>query len=193
MRVLVQTVDTGMGDESEFLAVFPGRDAWLRIEVKGRPATARTEGDRILETVRSVGAGLVPRTDATPESFLGFWHVHGSQLQIKSGTGVVGSNCGPPCVETDELSLSRSKDGSRLTAVVTSVSFANGDTGRRIPNPFPHDSAAVGDSSYFEFVAPHLMKETTLRSAVHPIDWDYGNPYWCGQHLDPALDWACGL
>jgi hypothetical protein len=56
----------------------------------------------------------------------------------------------------------------------------------------PSDSAAVGDSSYLEFVAPHLLKETLIHSSVSAIDQKYGNPYWCGQGLAASKQGVCG-
>ena len=50
----------------------------------------------------------------------------------------------------------------------------------------------MGDMSYFEFVAPHLLKETFLHSSATNFDY-YGNPYWCGDGLDPSLSDHCGL
>src|SRR5436190_14772359 len=93
------------------------------------------------------------------ERFVGHWWVHDAQLKIESnGAGVITGNCGSPCVETDNLALSLSSTGTRMTVTITKIAFTEGNTGKVIPNPDPADSPSVGDSSYLEFVAPHLMK-----------------------------------
>lgn len=126
-------------------------------------------------------------------SFLGSWPVHGAQLRIGSNTsGVTTSNCGSPCVESDELALSASPTGTRMTATITKITFSEGNSGKAIPNPTPGDSNRVGDSFYLEFVAPHLLRRTIIRSSLPAIDQTRGNPYWCGTGLSPSLRHFCG-
>jgi hypothetical protein len=125
----------------------------------------------------------------TGDRFVGRWSVHGSQLEIHpNGTGTLESSCGGAvCVETDALSLVRSASGQRLTATITKISYAN-KGGNPIPGPDPRESPAVGDSFYFRFVAPHLMKLTIVHSS---FAW-LGNPYWCGDGLAASLEHLCG-
>jgi hypothetical protein len=114
-------------------------------------------------------------------------------MDIRSDmTGVITSNCGGGvCVETDRLALIRSPKGKRLTATITAISYRD-NTGKPIANPNPNDSPSIGDSFYLEFVAPHLMKETTIRSSVPAIDNADGNGYWCGSGLAASLVHLCG-
>jgi hypothetical protein len=126
------------------------------------------------------------------ERFVGHWSVHGAQLKIESNTaGILTANCGPPCVETDLLALSLSPTGTRMRMTIAKITFTKGDTGMVIPKPVAVDSPGVGDSSYLEFVAPHLMKETIIHSSLLAIDQS-GNPYWCGSGLAASLVHLCG-
>ncbi len=145
-------------------------------------------------TPTSVSTTAIPSSttshlNVVHDPFVGQWSVHGSQLVIRpDGTGTIVSNCGGQlCAETDSLSLVRSASGKHLTATITKVSYVN-NRGKPIPAPDPRDSPAVGDSFYFRFVAPHLMKATIVRSS---FPW-LGNPYWCGDGLAAALEHFCG-
>jgi hypothetical protein len=92
-------------------------------------------------------------------------------LTIESNSaGVLTGNCGYPCVETENLALSLSPTGKRMTLTIATITFSDGNTGRVIRNPDPAASPGVGDSSYLEFVAPHLMKETIIHSSLPAID-----------------------
>ena len=117
--------------------------------------------------------------------------MHGSQMAIESNRGgILTSNCGVPCVETETLSLSRSPSGTRMNVTITRIAYKDGTTGKAIPNSYPADSPRVGDSSYLEFAAPHLLKETIIHSSVPGID--RANSYWCGDGLAPSLSHFCG-
>ena len=118
--------------------------------------------------------------------------MHGTQLDIQGDVGIQSSNCGYPCVAREEYSLSLSADSKRLTAVVTSITYINGKTGKALPAQDPRFPVSVGDSSYFEFAAPHLLKETNLHRAVSAVEGQFGNPYRCGEGLDATLVFNCG-
>jgi hypothetical protein len=143
-----------------------------RIDVGPKPSTS-TMGARV--------------TNANP--FVGRWWAHDGGIQIKPDmTGAMWSNCGGAvCIETDQLSLARSAKTARLTATITKRSYAS-KKGAHVAGPDPRESPAVGDSFYLEFVAPHLMKMTMIRSAV---PW-LGNPYLCGDGLPAARQHLCG-
>jgi hypothetical protein len=47
----------------------------------------------------------------------------------------------------------------------------------------------VGDTSYFEYAAPHLLKQTFVDTG--DVD-DFSNPYWCGEGLADVLHYHCG-
>jgi hypothetical protein len=123
------------------------------------------------------------------DPFVGNWHVHGSQREIlPNGTGTIESNCGGGgCLETDVLAVVRSANGMQLTATITAITYAD-NKGKALPAPDPSESPTVGDSWNLRFAAPHLMKQTMVRSAV---PW-LGNPYWCGDGLAASLDHFCG-
>ena len=180
----------GNGRESEFLALFPEFDAWLRVGVEGGRSSAVDAGNALLSTIQTTAS---PTGRPAPQRFIGNWRVHGAALDISRTTGVVTANCEAPCVETDTLRLSPSPDGRRLNAVIAAITYTNSATGQTIPNPdpYPSDSAGVGDTSYFEFVAPHLLKEIFVKTSV-TTGSGYGNPYWCGEGLDPSLSFDCG-
>jgi hypothetical protein len=114
-------------------------------------------------------------------------------MDIRSDmTGVMTSNCGGQvCVETDRLALVRSPNGTRLTAIITAVSYSD-NTGKPLPKPDLYDPQAIGDSFYLEFVAPHLMKRTIIHSSLPAIEQKVGNPYWCGSGLATTLVRLCG-
>ena len=104
-------------------------------------------------------------------------------------TGLVWLGCGGSCVETDRVRFVQSPNGRRLTGTITAVEYSD-DVGRVIPNPIPGASASVGDSFYLEFVAPHLMKQTSIRTS-RPAE-DVGNPYWCDDALEASKQRVCG-
>jgi hypothetical protein len=129
--------------------------------------------------------------EGTKESFVGHWWVHGGQLEIKpDNTAVQTGPCDVTCLETHILSLSPVANGTRMSVIITEITYT-GPNGEPIANPYPGESAAVGDSSYLEFVAPHLLKETIIESSLPDID-QLGNHYWCGDDLEPPLTRVCG-
>jgi hypothetical protein len=195
VAVLVATADLySDGTESEFMALFPEWDVSLRVGVKGGRSAALEAGNALLDTIRVIGA-RAPTPRSSAESFLGHWHVHGALLDIDPRTARLTVDCSrpdQPCIETFTLTLSLSHDGRRLDAEITDDSYTEPSTGKPVPNPDPGLPTEVGSTSYFEFVAPHLLKETFLHSN-DTTDDDFGNPYWCGERLDPSLSDHCGL
>ena len=135
------------------------------------------------------------RHASTPNNdpFIAHWSVHGSEMDIRSDrTGTLTSNCGGgECVETDRLTLVRSPNGKRLTATITSIRYSD-TTGKSLPNPYPNESNAIGDSFYLEFVAPHLLRKTIIHSSLPVVDQASGNPYWCRRGLAKSLGHLCG-
>jgi hypothetical protein len=71
-----------------------------------------------------------------------------------------------------------------MTATIIRIVFTDATTGAVVPNPRPDDSQAVGDVSILTLIAPHLLKQTIVRSHLSPSDVEGGNPYWCGEGLD---------
>jgi len=199
-------------DDGAVVDVLPGVGAWIAIErtASNNGIWFSSNGVHWEQRLSLTPAGKPPPSSApvdvsritqpthagppfpTNESFVGHWYVHGSQLEIESnGTGVEINNCGGQvCLETDNLSLSLTPTGKRMTATITKITYT-GTTGKAIPNPTPADSQAVGDSFYLQFVAPHLMKKTIIHSSLPAID-QTGNPYWCGNGLAPPLVHLCG-
>ena len=177
-----------------YLALLPEWDAWL--QVRATPlgwATAEAAGDRLLSTL-TVTPGATPPPVRPAESFVGYWFVHGSQLDITESDAVyTHAHCGTiRCIEVATASVELSADGRRLTAVVRKVELLDPDTGQPAVGRSAEDDAdsRIGDTSYFEFVAPHLLKEVTLREL--PSDGRFGNPYWCGEQLADVYGRHCG-
>ena len=85
----------------------------------------------------------LPFPAPTEESFVGTWHVHGSELEINSnGTAVSHDNCGGAvCDEEDRLAVVLSPNRKRLTATITAISFTNG-VGKEDRRPFPERRAS---------------------------------------------------
>jgi len=195
VAALVATADLyNDGTESEFMALFPEWDVSLRVGVTGGRSAALEAGNALLDTIRVTGA-RAPTPRSAPGSFVGHWHVHGALLDIDDPTTArltVDCHRPQPCIETFTLALSLSHDGRRLDAEITDDSYTDPSTGQPVPNPDPGEPTEVGSTSYFEFVAPHLLKETSLHGSDTTYD-DFGNPYWCGDHLDPLLSDHCGL
>ena len=194
VAALVATAERGFKNESEFMARFPEWHAWLRVGVKGGRSAALEAGNALLDTIRVTGAQAQPPR-FSPESFVGHWHVHGALLDIDPTTARMTVSCtrpDQPCIETFTLKVSLSPDGRRLDAEITNDTYTDPSTGQPVPNPDPGELSLVGDRSYFEFVAPHLLKQTFLHSRAPNVD-EFGNPYWCGEGLDPSLDNHCGL
>jgi len=194
VAALVATTDTSYSpEESEFMALFPEWDVSLRVGVKGGRSAALEAGNALLGTIRVAGP-QAPTPRSSPESFVGHWYVHGALLDIDPTTARLTAGCGLPdrsCIETFTLTLSPSHDGRRLEAEITNVGYTDPSTGQSVPNPDPGEPTGVGNTSYFKFVAPHLLKETSLHSSDTNEDL-YGNPYWCGDGLDPSLREHCG-
>lgn len=193
VAALVATTERGFRNESEFMALFPEWDVSLRVGVKGGRPAALEAGNALLDTIR-VTAAQAPTPRSPPDSFVGQWHVHGALLDIDPTTARLTVDCSrpdQPCIETFTMRLSLSHDGRRLDAEITSDTYRDPRTGQPVPNPDPGEPSVVGDRSYFEFVAPHLLKQTFLHSS--DADDDFGNPYWCGDGLDPSLSDHCGL
>ena len=150
---LISFADHSILDESALLATFPGRDAWMQVAVVGGNGQAVfDEAKRILSTISVDTAEPVHPSDPGPASFVGRWHVHGAQLDLDADTGVLTANCGSPCVERHELSLSLSPDGRRLTAVITGVSHVNASTGQPSRTQAPSAASASRSTSSW---SPH--------------------------------------
>jgi hypothetical protein len=199
VAVLVTTADVdggcrcgADGSEHEFMAVFPQWKAWLRVGMKADRRTTLEAGNALLNTIRAT-PDREPPPRPPVRSFLGHWHVHGTVLDIGPREARLTVDCHrpQPCIETFTLAVALSQDGRRLDAEVTNDTWSDPTTGRPVPPDPSTDGLELGDTSSFEFVAPHLLKETYLRTADPNFD-DYGNPYWCGEDLDPSFD-HCGL
>jgi hypothetical protein len=186
----VAAVDDEPLDQQVVLATFPDFDAWLRLDATGGTLDqARNEAQRVLDTVRS--EPVADATQVPTESFTGHWTVHDATLDINGdGRGTIDGYGGGSVVEEDTLALTLSSDGRRLDAVVAAVQYFD-STGNPTATD-PSGSTAVGDTSYFEFVAPDLLKETYVTTSRAAADVDYGNPYWCGESLDRVYGYACG-
>ena len=119
------------------------------------------------DTVRVTG-GQLPSGPFPPQTFVGHWYVHGALLDIHRTTAAVTWSCGPSCTGTETLTLSRSPDGRWLNATVARINYTDASTGSPIRNPDrdPGDSSEIGDTSYFEYVAPHLLRETSVHASA---------------------------
>jgi hypothetical protein len=178
------------GSEAEFLALFPDWGVSLRVGVKGPPSAAMAVGTELLDTI-SVTGDTAPVGPPAGTSFVGHWRVHGARLDIGERTAVYTASCGPSCRYTKTMTLARSLDGRRLHATTSRVTYTDPTTGRPVPDPYRHtgDPSGVGDTSYFEYAAPHLLKQTFVDTG--DVD-DFSNPYWCGEGLADVLHYHCG-
>jgi hypothetical protein len=118
--------------------------------------------------------------------FVGEWRVHGWQLEIRAdGTATTRWNahgCGPvTCTGHGELSWRPNGGNIILTYQKTWLTIDPGDT------VAPDDWGTVPDpTGSFELAwrEPGLLE----RVAGEPV----GNPFWCGEGLDPAQQDKCG-
>jgi hypothetical protein len=140
---------------------------------------------------RAVGSAEAP---AAPQSFVGYWRVHDSQLFIDSltyptsdgqtttdwyGIRIDADGFG---VITDLLTLSLSAGKTRMTVTTVGVSYMDGQSGTSASVPDPTENFVRGDSYVLVFVHPHLMKEIDIHTRYRVV----GNPYWCGQGFELA-------
>lgn len=191
VAALVATVKTFTdGSESEFLALFLDWGVSLRVGLKGPPSAAMAVGTELLNTI-SVTGDTAPVGPPAGTSFVGHWRVHGAQLDIRERTAVYTASCGPSWRSTETMTLSPSSDGRRLHATTSRITHTDPTTGRPVPNPYRDtgESSGVGDTSYFEYAAPHLLKQTFVDTG--DVD-DFSNPYWCGDGLSDVLHYHCG-
>jgi hypothetical protein len=132
-------------------------------------------------------------TASRASPFTGTWHVHDGQLVIRSDHTGEQQNlggCDRPCLERDRLRWNLSDGGTRLTAVITAVTFTDRQTGAALSDPHADDQQRPGDAFSLRLVAPHLAKSTYLRTSLQASD--IGNPYWCGAGLAESLQSRCG-
>jgi hypothetical protein len=146
---------------------------------------------------RASGSAEAP---PAPQSFVGYWRVHGSQLFIDSLTyatsdghtttdwyGIRIDADGLGAI-TDLLTLSLSTDKTRMTVTTVGVSYMDGQSGTSASVPNPTENFVRGDSYVLVFVHPHLMKEIDIHTRHQVV----GNPYWCGQGLASQYEHFCG-
>ncbi|MGP8205080.1 MAG: hypothetical protein ACLQVK_03305 [Acidimicrobiales bacterium] len=158
----------------------------------------------LVAAATGVGLSAVPAGSAqalpSPESFAGYWYVHGSQLFIDSLSyttfnghkmtdwyGIETDSEGSGVV-SDLLSLSLSANKTRMEVTTVGVSYMNGQSGTSAVLPDPTQNLARGDSYVLVFVHPFLMKDIDIHTRHVVI----GNPYWCGQGLAPQYQQLCG-
>jgi hypothetical protein len=147
--------------------------------------------------VSAVGSAEAP---PAPQSFVGYWRVHGSQLFIDSLTGAtpdgqattdwfgIRTDADGLGVITDLLTLSLSADKTRMKVTTVGVSYMDGQSGTSASLPNPTENFVRGDSYVLVFVHPHLMKEIDIHTRYQVV----GNPYWCGQGLASQYAHFCG-
>lgn len=163
--------------------------SWLLVTAALAPGAAGL-------TVVTVAAGPAGTAAAAPapETFAGYWHVHGSQLLIDptSAHPVAADWYGVEVVSdggavTVLFSLTLSASGTRMKAQVEGVGFTN-QSGKSAPLADPGQNLAAGDSFVLTFVHPYLMKMVDIHTA-HPV---IGNPYWCGVGIAQQYVHFCG-
>ncbi len=176
-------------DTSFVVALLPGRATWLYLAAPGHlPASALAGARRILATLRRAPGGRPPTSVPPAGGFIGTWEVHDAELAITSlKHGVISAQGDCQCTEADTLSLAQ--NGTELDATVTQVR-AVGAGGKAVPDPHPNE--VVGQKSFFEFMAPHLMLQATVPNEPGDLSVSFGNPYWCGKGLASQFGPACG-
>lgn len=138
---------------------------------------------------------------AGPESFAGYWYVHGGQLFIgsysyKPSTGHsvtdwygVRTESSGQGIETDLLTLSLSANGAQMMVTTLGATYMSGQTGAPAPFPSPKQNFVRGDSYVLEFAHPGLLKTVDIRTHIKDL---IGNPYWCGSATPPQYQHYCG-
>ena len=173
-------------DETELLAIFPGRNVWLHAVAPG--TDRHTSLDQVRQVLASVhatpGSTIVP-TGPIHETFVGNWHVHDASLDISStSTGVFidSHGCDDKCIERDFLSLTLSAGATHMNATVTRITYTNPVTGSAVDNTDPNDTGHIGNSFVLEFSESHLMVSTDNIHISMSTDLGSGNYYWgnCG-------------
>ncbi len=199
VQVLVGASAGGVGVavSNYLLALLPGLTTWIEMVVPGPsvdfiPAVAQ----QILSTLHVLpGSPVTTATGSGDGTMLGHWDVHDATLDVVSATTAVlaGQNGGCVCLEQDTLTLSASADASQIMAVVTKITFVNGE-GAVLPYSTARANSPIGERSMFEFVAPHLMLQAMLDppTRIGTFQEGIGNIYWCGPGLNPMFSQACG-
>jgi|SRR5450759_2798618 hypothetical protein len=179
------------------LALLVGAATWLadgvKLVVDGLRAAVETglywRNYRIAVEVPAPRPSPAPAPSPAVPSFVGEWHVHGTQFVISSATagysiidaGPCGPMPGPRCMERDEYGFRLSPDGQKLTATITSVTVTEAGTGRQRPDvaPFGHPTETYA----LTFAGPNLL----IRNP-----WERGNPYLCNDQTSKIDLPKCG-